>query len=73
MEEEKISEAIGRVSQGRMLNASDYTKDEYLNHLRSKLQDRAGKYIDYGDGLRAQIFLMEVSRLDKALGVLMTD
>lgn len=40
------------------------TVEEYPA-IRTALQDAAGKYIDNGDPVRAQIALMEVRRLDE--------
>jgi hypothetical protein len=53
-------EAIQAVYHGRLVEC---TADEYPE-IRRALQDQAGKQIDGGDHLRAQIALMEVQRLD---------
>lgn len=45
----------------------DLTLEEY-RVARSYLQDRAGKYIDWGDHVRAKIALDEVRRLDALHG-----
>lgn len=43
----------------------DVTEEEYRAWARSAIQDEAGKWVDAGDGLRAQIALREVERLDR--------
>lgn len=43
----------------------DCTADDYVHFVRGELQRVAGKFIDTGDGMRAQIALMEVRRLDR--------
>lgn len=40
------------------------TEAEYHEGVRGWLQEAAGEFIDGGDGVRAQIALMEVRRLD---------
>lgn len=52
--------AIAAVYRGQLVECS---KDEYPL-VRSALQDQAGRWIDGGDPMRAQIALREVARLD---------
>ena len=56
-----IDEAINAIYNGRFI---DCTKQEYPE-IRTALQDKAGKMVDLGDGLRAMMMLEEVKRLDK--------
>ena len=41
------------------------TADEWANGLRTKVQDRAGQWLDQGQDIRAQMALAEVQRLDR--------
>lgn len=54
-------EAISAIYNGNLV---DCTKEEYPE-IRTALQEFAGERIDAGDGIRGQIVLMEVQRLDK--------
>ena len=56
------NEIKNRIYQGSLVNIS---KEDYLNGSREILQDIAGEFIDAQDGVRAQIALAEVKRLDK--------
>jgi hypothetical protein len=53
-------EAIDAVYQGKLVAC---TRDEYPE-IRRALQDKAGQWIDQGQGVRATIALQEVARLD---------
>lgn len=57
-----LEEAINAVYQGKMVECS---KEEYENGVRSGLQEKAAKWIDSGDQMRAIITLEEIKRLDK--------
>lgn len=46
-------------------NPIDCTAEEYHNRVRRYLHEVAGTFIDYGDGIRAQIALSEIQRLDR--------
>lgn len=59
VKKETIKNAI---HQGSLVKIS---KEDYLNGGRNIIQEIAGEYIDQCDGVRAQIALMEVKRLDK--------
>lgn len=54
-------EAVNAVYQGDLV---DCTQEDYHKTVRHALQDFAGKSIDRGDAVRAQIAYMEVKRLD---------
>lgn len=54
-------EAINAIYTGKLVNC---TKEEYPE-IRTGLQEKAGKMIDFGDGLRGMMMLEEVKRLDK--------
>lgn len=58
MTPEQVSDAI---YQGKTV---DCAKEDYPT-IRGYIQDAARKFIEWGDGLRAQIALMEVQRLDE--------
>lgn len=60
-------QAMSSLAQGKLV---DCTKEEYETEIRDALSERAGKYLDWDDPLRAQIFLMEISRLDKIFGTM---
>lgn len=62
----KREEVKSRVHNGQMV---DCTKDEYQDAIRDALQDAAGEFVDIGDGIRAQIALMEVKRLDEKFNI----
>lgn len=49
-------------------NLVEVTKEEYHEWARSAIQKQAGDWIDQGDGIRAQISLMQVQRLDQLYG-----
>lgn len=53
-------EAINAIYNGNLVEC---TKEEYPE-IRTALQDKAGKMVDSGDGLRAMVMLEEVRRLD---------
>lgn len=53
--------AVNAVYKGELVNCS---RDSYPS-IRTALQQQAGKWIDQGDHLRAQMALMEVQRLDE--------
>lgn len=53
-------EAINAIYNGSLVEC---TKEEYPE-IRNALQDKAGKMVDGGDGLRAMMMLEEVRRLD---------
>ena len=53
-------EAVNAIHFG---NTVKCTAEEWPT-IRTAIQDAAGKYIDNGDPMRAQIALMEVQRLD---------
>lgn len=42
----------------------DCTAEYYTSFVRKELQRVAAKFVDAGDGMRAQIALLEVRRLD---------
>jgi hypothetical protein len=44
------------------------TAEEYHSAVRSALQDAAGRWVEQGQDLRAQIALVEVQRLDRMHG-----
>jgi hypothetical protein len=52
------------VSQVRMGQAINPTKEEYETEIRAALQDFAGKMIDFKQDIYAHIALTEVKRLD---------
>ncbi|MBU0977319.1 MAG: hypothetical protein KKD18_02805 [Nanoarchaeota archaeon] len=56
-------EAIQAISTGQLV---DCTKEEYPE-IRKAIQDYAGKQIDNGQDIYAQIALMEIKRLDDKL------
>ncbi len=53
-------EAINAIYNGNLVEC---TKEEYPE-IRTELQDKAGKMVDSGDGVRAMMMLEEVRRLD---------
>ena len=58
-------EAINAIYNGNLVEC---TKEEYQKEIRTALQDKAGKMVDGGDGLRAMMMLEEVRRLDAIHG-----
>ena len=53
--------AVNAVYNGNLV---DCTTEEWPS-VRRALQDQAGKWIDQGQGMRAQIALREVKRMDE--------
>ncbi len=60
-----IREAIEAVYRGCLVEC---TSADYHGRIRAVLQDQAGKWIDGGDHIRAQVALNEVKRLDELHG-----
>lgn len=67
---ETEAEVVNAIYAGNLVNIS---LNDYKNWGRSAIQDQAGKWIDQGDSIRAQIALQEVARLDKELGFSLFD
>lgn len=59
--EARENEVFDALSKGHSVQI---TEEEYRAWGRRKIQDRSGRYVDVGDGIRAQICLLEVQRLD---------
>lgn len=57
-----IRDALVAIESGNHVNC---TKEEYHQSVRNAIMDQAGKWVDAKDGVRAQIALMEVKRLDE--------
>jgi hypothetical protein len=61
---EVTTKAINDVANGNPVTCSEQDYPE----VRAVLQEQAGKWIDSGDHVRAQIALAEVKRLDALYG-----
>lgn len=53
---------INDLYQGKLVQVD---REEYVEWARTAIQEQAGRWIEQGDGIRANIALSEVRRLDK--------